>query len=361
MIGFEEAVGRAAGEAGLEKGEAVLVAVSGGPDSTALLRALAALRGPLDLTLAACIIDHGIRTSREIEADISFTRGLCGTLAVPLGVVRVPRGELPAQARDTGTSLEDAAREARHRLLREAARTVPAALIALGHTEDDVVETLLMRVLQGSGVDGLRGIPLRRGPFFRPLLRCTRAQVIDYLGSLSQEWREDLTNRDTAMLRTRVRHLLIPVLRESFPGYRAGLLTMRRRLVPVSELVRSQAALLPWRKSGGGFTMARARYFSTPQSVRACSLLQLYDSFRDPASPRRLPWRFLSPALKGDPGREGWVLQGYGVGLHVRGEAVAWEPRIARQGKKGYFIEAYEAGYTAIRGTGLSLRLTRNK
>jgi tRNA(Ile)-lysidine synthase len=338
----------------------VLVAVSGGPDSTALLRALAALRDPLSLTLSACIVDHGIRPAPEVEADISFTQDLCGTLSVPLRVARLPGGELQRKARESGKGLEEAAREARYRLLREAARGANAAMIALGHTEDDVVETLLMRVLQGSGVDGLRGIPLRRGPFFRPLLRCTRLQVIAYLNSLSQRWQEDLTNRDTAIMRNRVRHLLIPMLRESFPGYRSGLLTMRRRLVPVSELVRAEVALLPWSRSGDGFILPRASFFSTPAAIRACSLMRLYDLFRGPGAPRRLPWRFLSPALREDPQRDGWLLQGYGAALRMGAEGVFWGPRIASRSKKGYFIEAYEAGNTAIRGTGVSLSLIRS-
>jgi tRNA(Ile)-lysidine synthase len=353
---LEESVAAATAEAGVGPGTTVLVAVSGGPDSTALLRALAARR---DLTLLACIVDHGIRPAGEVEADVAFVQGLCGSLSVPLHVARVPRGSLQALARETGKGLEETARDARYRMLHVSAHATPAAMIALGHTEDDVVETLLMRVLQGSGVEGLRGIPLRRGPFFRPLLHCTRDQVIEYLSALSQDWREDLTNSDTAILRNRVRHLIVPVLRESFPGYRAGLLTMRERLVPVSDLVRAQAALLPWRKSGGGFTMPRADFFSSPAAVRACSLLQLYDSFRGPGAPRRLPWRFLSPALRDDPRRDGWILSGYGAALRAVREGVSWGPRIASRGKKGYFIEAYEAGNTAISGTGTILRLTR--
>jgi tRNA(Ile)-lysidine synthase len=361
VSGIEDAVAAAVADAGVPHGAPVLVAISGGPDSTALLRALAALREGLSLTITACIVDHGIRSSREVKADISFARALCAALSIPLHVARVPRGELQRLARESGRSLEETAREARYRLLREAARGARAHRIALGHTEDDVVETLLMRVLQGSGVDGLRGIPFRRGPFFRPLLHCTRLQVIGYLASLSQDWREDLTNRDTAMLRNRVRHLLIPLLEESFPGHREGLLTMRRRLMPVSELVRSQAAVLPWRRSGSGFAMPRGSFFTTPAAVRACSLMHLYDSFRDTEAPRRLPWRFLAPSLRDDPGRNGLLLLGYGAALQMGPEIVSWGPRIASKGKKGYFIEAYEAGNTAIRGAGVSLRLTRSR
>jgi tRNA(Ile)-lysidine synthase len=358
---LEESAAAASAEAGLRNGAAVLAAVSGGPDSTALLRVLAVLREDMTLSLSACVVDHGIRPAAEIDADVSFVQGLCDTLRVPLSVARVPAGMLRERSARTGASLEEAARETRHRLLLKAARDSGAAMIALGHTEDDVVETLLMRVLQGAGVDGLRGIPLRRGPFFRPLIHCTRAQVLDYLSSLSQGWREDATNADTAMLRNRVRHLLLPVLRESFPGYRAGLLTMRRRLLPVSEMVRAEAALLPWEKNGDGFAIARAAFYAAPPAARACSLLDRYDSFRGAASPRRLPWRFLAPALRDDPRRDGWVLQAHGAGLRLAGNFVFWGPRLASRGKKGYFMEVFEAGNTAIEGTGVFLRLARNR
>ena len=232
-------------------------------------------------------------------------------------------------------------------------------MIALGHTEDDVVETLLMRLLQGCGVEGLRGIPFRRGPFVRPLLRCTRAQVIDYLASQRQSWREDLTNLDTSIPRNRIRHLLVPVLRESFPGYRAGLVTLQQRMIPVSDHLRGEAARLPWRTSGNGFAIPRAGFFSASPAVRACSLLHLYDSFRSPPFPRRLPWRFLSPALREDRGRDGWIMRGHGTGLLARGEELFWGPCLASRGKKGYFIEVYEAGNFAIRATGVRVCLTR--
>jgi tRNA(Ile)-lysidine synthase len=357
--GLEEAVASAAVEAGVRPGAVVLVAVSAGPDSTALLRALAARRGALGVTLAAAIVEHGIRPPEETTGDIDLVERACGALGIPLTVSRVPAGQCRARARELGRSLEEVARDARHRLLRDVARAAGAPFIALGHTQDDQVETLLMRVLAGAGPEGLRGMPLRRGPFIRPLLRCTRADVIDYLRSLSQPWREDPTNADTTITRNRVRHLLVPRLEESFPGYRAGLSTLARRMVPVSELVRVQARDLPWRVEGGGHHIPRQDFFAAPAAVRAASLLTLYDSFRGPSSPRRLPWRFLAPALGTDPGRDGWLLRGYGAGFRVHGDAVSWGPCLASRCKIGYFMEAYEAGNTAIRETGVSVRLTR--
>lgn len=338
----------------------LLVAVSGGPDSTALLRALAALRDSRRLMLAACVVDHGIRTEQEIEADIAFVCGLCAAHAIELEMARIPRGECAARARASGRSLEDMAREMRYRLLRDAAAGAGASTIAMGHTQDDFVETLLMRVLQGSDPDGLRGIPLRRGPYIRPLLRCTRQQVLEYLASLGQDWRDDPTNQDTGFLRNRIRHVLLPVLRAEFPGHVTGLLALSRKVAHASDLVREQASLLPWESMHGGFSIDAAAFFSAPVAVRACSLLTLYDHFRGRDSPRRLPWRFLSPALEqsASPAR-GWILKGHGAGLSARHGRLFWGPCIASQGKKGYFIDVSGVENIDIRGTGIRMQFAR--
>jgi len=230
----------------------------------------------------------------------------------------------------------------------------------MGHTLDDVVETLLMRVLQGSDPEGLRGIPLRRGPYVRPLLRCTREQVVEYLGSQGQAWREDSSNRDTGFLRNRVRHFLVPVLKKEFPGYVTGLLTLSKKLGHTSDLARAQASLLPWQSEGAGFSIAAETFFAAPVAVRAASLLLLYDRFRGSASPRRLPWRFLAPALEEwrSPAC-GWILLGHGAGLSVRLGRLHWGPCIASQGKKGYFIVVSGVEDIAIRGTGIRVQFAR--
>ncbi len=360
MRALEDSVGAALSETSIMPGSTLLIAVSGGPDSTALLRALAALREERGLNLAACIVDHGIRAERENEADIAFVVTLCAAHAVKLSVARIPWGECADRARAAGRSLEEMAREMRHRLLREAAAAVGARDIAMGHTQDDVVETLLMRVLQGSDPDGLRGIPMRRGPYIRPLLRCTREQVVEYLASLGQAWRDDPTNLDTGFFRNRVRHVLVPVLRKEFPGYVTGLLSLSRKLAHAGDLARKQASLLPWSSEGAGFSIAAETFFAAPIAARAASLLLLYDRFRGPDSPRRLPWRFLAPALeqRGIPAR-GWILKGHGAGLSLRSGRLSWGPCIASQGKKGYFILVSGVEDIAIRGTGIRVQFAR--
>jgi len=340
----------------------VLAAVSGGPDSTALVRALAALRSEMGFTLAACIVDHGIRPPQEVAGDVDFVRSLCAALEVPVSVKAVPAGECARRARAAGASPEEAARDLRHSLLREAGREAGASAIALGHTQDDVIETLLMRVLQGSDVHGLRGIPARRGPFLRPMLRCTRAQAREYLDSIGQRWREDPSNRDTAFLRNRVRVRLIPLLEAEFPGFRTSLLALARKLSLSGGLVRRLSAGLEWEPAGSGFSIDSTAFAAAHPAVRAWSLLRLFDRFRPSGTPRRLPWRFLQPALR--PGSlpvTGTILRGHGAVLSARAGRLTWGPYIARRCKKGYFIVVSEARSTEIREAGVRVSITRGR
>ena len=131
MTGLEEAVGKALAAAGIGPGETILAAVSGGPDSTALLRALAALRPRAGVVLVACAVDHGIRPADVVAADWGFIRALCAGLRVALIEKEIPPGECARRARASKRGLEEVARDLRHALLRDAARESGASSIAM--------------------------------------------------------------------------------------------------------------------------------------------------------------------------------------------------------------------------------------
>ena len=188
----------------LDPGDHLLVGVSGGPDSVALLHALVLLRSEYTLRLTVCHVHHGLRP--EADRDAAFVEALAARLGCPVRVVRV---EVP---RGGGRSPEEAARLARHAALARVARATGAGRIALGHTADDQVETVFMRILEGAGPRGLAGIPARRGRIVRPLLDVDRTTVLAHLVAHGLEAVEDATNRDTAFLRNRVRHELLPLL-----------------------------------------------------------------------------------------------------------------------------------------------------
>ena len=354
MRALEGKVESGLGAAHVARGATILVAVSGGPDSTALLRALAVVGPAEGWGLRVCTVDHGIRPPAESAADAAFVSRLCGILGVPHTIAMIPPGQCAARARVARRSLEEVARDLRLELLRSEAEGAGAHDIALGHTRDDLDETLLMRVLQGSGAEGLRGITPRRGPFIRPLLSCTRAEILLYLESIGQDWREDSSNSDERFLRNGVRHTVVPALQRVFPGWRSGLRALSRKLALAADVVGLQADALPWRREGSRYSIEKAALGAALPAVRMRSLLDIYDRFRPPASPRRLSWRFLSPVLGADlPAR--LALEGHGTRLRERAGRVWWGPHLASTSEKGYFIEVFEAGFFAAGDSGMSV------
>lgn len=181
----------------------------------ALLHALRAAATRLRIDVVAAHFNHRLRGAAS-DDDEEFVRATCGRLGVPLVVER-------ASHVLTGAGLEAAARRARYAFLRDAIADVGALRIATAHTLDDQAETVLMRMMRGSGADGLRAIRIRRGPIVRPLLECTRGAVLDYLSASRIEYRVDASNEDRRFLRNRVRHDVLPVLDAINPRVRAAL------------------------------------------------------------------------------------------------------------------------------------------
>lgn len=190
----------------------VLVAVSGGPDSTALLVGLHRVGPELGVALAAAHLHHGLRGA-DADADLAHVRELARRLELPLVASRCDAREVMARR---GLSGQDGLRRLRRTFLIRAARRAGAELIATGHTANDQAETLLMRLGRGAGLDGLAGIAPRRGRWIRPLLRATRADIEADLGRAGIAWREDASNRDEKSLRSRMRHGVLPALARSF-------------------------------------------------------------------------------------------------------------------------------------------------
>ncbi len=205
-------------------GETVVVACSGGPDSTALLDAMARLAPPRGWRLHAVHVDHGLRSGSAAEARV--VEALARARGLPFTGLRV---EVPR-----GASLQDQARRVRLAALSEVAVAVGASAIALGHTADDQAETVLMRLLTSATPRSLRAMAEREGRTARPLLGVWRDATLAYCAALGIEPLDDPGNRDPRFLRSRVRHELLPALEEVFPA-------ARRRLVVLAERQRRLA------------------------------------------------------------------------------------------------------------------------
>lgn len=198
-------------EALFTPGARLLVAVSGGPDSVALLALLTELAPSWNLTLAAVHVNHGLR-GEEAEEDARFVADLCGRLNIELRSVSVSLDRRRA-------SLQERARRARYEAFLAAGRSWGADRIALGHQADDQAETLLMWTLRGAGTTGLAGIPpIRESLFIRPLLGITREQILAYLKNEAWAYRDDSSNAKPQYLRNRIRRDLLPLLKAYNPS-----------------------------------------------------------------------------------------------------------------------------------------------
>lgn len=208
----------------------VMLGVSGGADSVAMLRAMAALkarhrgRG----TLYVAHLNHGLRGTTA-DADEGWLASLCERLKV---VLDSDKADVSAIAAEQGDGWEAAARSARYTFLRAVAERTGARFVATAHTANDQVETVLHRVLRGTGVEGLAGIAKARPltpsvALVRPMLDLTRRDVLCYLTAIGQDYRTDATNEDVQWTRNRLRHELLPQLRERFnPQVDAALLRL---------------------------------------------------------------------------------------------------------------------------------------
>jgi len=225
----------------LKPGLRLAVALSGGADSVALLRALVGRNAELGLVLHATHLHHGLR-AEEADADLIFTRGLAASLNIPFHEARI---DVAAEAQPNPTtnkpaeSIEEAARRVRYSWFRQLMASGEVDAVATAHTLDDQAETVLAKFLRGAWTEGLAGIAPKldtpNGPILRPLLATTRAEIEAYLHAINQTWREDSTNKHLTYTRNRIRHELLPLLEGWNPR-------LREHLTQMAELARCEEA-----------------------------------------------------------------------------------------------------------------------
>ena len=217
----------------LQPGDRVVVAVSGGADSVALLRALLELQHELGLALSVAHFHHQIRGA-EADADQKFVAELADKFGLEL---HSGSGDAPIYSHEHKISLETAARELRHDWFAKLVLEGLVDKIATAHTLDDQAETVLMRIVRGAGARGLAGISpwLPEKHLVRPMLQISRKEVEAYLRSLDQDWHEDASNQDEAHTRNRVRHQLLPLLQKEFNP------SIRQTLADLAEVARGEA------------------------------------------------------------------------------------------------------------------------
>jgi tRNA(Ile)-lysidine synthase len=238
----------------------LVAGLSGGADSVALLHALVGHEG---FRVVAAHLDHGLRP--DSSRDAAFCRRVCRRLGVPL---RVGRADVRARASREGGGIEEAARLERHAFLEAVRAREGASWIVLAHTRDDQAETVLLRLLRGSGSAGLGAMRARAGRLLRPLLRVSRQDVLDHLGAHGLAWREDPSNADPSFLRNRVRHELIPYLEGRFnPAVREALARTASVLADEAEVIAAIAEEIAVRSADGAAVLPREAVARAPRAV----------------------------------------------------------------------------------------------
>ena len=198
----------------ISEGDHVLTALSGGPDSICLLQILSELRNEYKISLSAIYVDHRLRPD-ETPFEIDFCTKFCNALNIPLLSKSI---DVLSFAQKEGINKQEAARELRYRVFHETADDLKADKIALGHNRDDQAETVLIRLIRGSGPTGLSAIPPVRGKIIRPLIEIERTEIEDFLDKKNIPFVVDSSNLTDRYLRNKLRHIIMPELKKINPA-----------------------------------------------------------------------------------------------------------------------------------------------
>lgn len=260
------------------RGAKVLAAVSGGPDSTALLLILTRLSKGLGFSLHVAYFDHGLRGSPTAAREQRFVSELAESLQLPLSI---GRADVRATAREQRLSLETAARQERYGFLAATAAATGSSAVATGHTASDQAETVLLNLVRGTGVAGLAGMaPVSPWPFpghedlvlLRPLLRLSRADTVAYCHACGVEPLDDESNAYLRHRRNRIRHELLPLMRELNPRIDEALVRLATAAADDAAYIKSSAGALVTESGSGTAALSRDLLVGAAASLRRNAL-----------------------------------------------------------------------------------------
>jgi tRNA(Ile)-lysidine synthase len=274
------------------------IAVSGGADSVSLLVSLARIFNKT-IPLKVITINHNIRSEQESRGDAEFVKALCEKLAlegasVSCKIVEIERNLITTQAAADKTGIEDSARSFRYSAFEKFIDEEGLCALCLAHTQNDQLETVLMRFLQGNDSDSVAAIPYTRGKYIRPLLDITRDEIERYLNELDLSWRTDNTNFDTKYLRNKIRNKLVPFLDEHFEGWQGAVLSGVEKSEMNRELISALTDKVELFSKADSVYFKREDFDSAPDAIKYQLLLKGFNAL---GVSQRIPFAFLREVI----------------------------------------------------------------
>ncbi len=218
----------------------MLLAVSGGADSIAMLHSIAKANQKGQYKLSVITVNHNIREKLETAGDAEFVVNFTKSLNIECILVELKENEVYNLAKERKNGIEEAARFLRYKEFKRIANEINADFILTAHNKNDYYETILMRLFQGAETEAIAGISEMRENFLRPMLEISRVEIENYLTENKLSWREDSTNQEQAFLRNKIRHNLIPALNISFDGWQRGLDKTIEKIKLNNEFINSE-------------------------------------------------------------------------------------------------------------------------
>lgn len=332
----------------------ILLALSGGPDSTALLAVLSELRRHTPFHLACAYADHGLRGESELHAEHMHIDWCARRFSCPVYRKLFTPGVLQKYASAKGCGIEAAARRFRYGFLRRTARENSFDYIAFAHTSDDQVETVLMRIFQGAGPEGLRGMPAGGNGLLRPFLKVCKEEILDFLSETGIPFISDSSNSSVEYRRNALRHILMPAAEEVFPGFEKAVSGFREKMAEITAFLQDETGkMIPWKPvpapagvvtpvSGPektGLCTEHGSYTAAPRILRKQALYRCVDSFCADRE-RRIPERFILDLDRGicEKANNGLIAAAYGSRFSRYGNILYAEADIVFPEKKGYLL-----------------------
>jgi tRNA(Ile)-lysidine synthase len=369
---------------GVSTGDRILVGLSGGPDSTALFYIINELSDCLAIEMSGIYVDHGIRTYKERRRELERIREIEKDTGKPVFTRFCTPGVIAHAAARRGAGVEAAARLYRYKIFGRVMQRFGFDYLLLGHTLNDQIETMVVRFFQGSGPEGLKGMPRRRDvtaggntpgsrepsrsggevlrrEVLRPFLGAKKEEIFAYLEGRGIRFVTDSTNTHLNFLRNRVRKELLPAAAAVFPGMGSALTEMGDRYGAITDFIRSETEKkLPVRRSGTGWSVSLDAFRAAHQVVREQAVYNLTDClFRSSSGCResRIPYAFVREicSIAAGKRKDSRIHSGHGLQFVVEKDELKVIPYVVNPEKKGYLLVVKDPFERGIRRSGFQI------